>query len=244
MGTLTQIWRYPIKGCGREPLDRTDLVAGTTLPGDRAWAIAHEAAKLTGGWDHCSNFAITSKSPRQQAIGARTNADGTLTMTHPDLAEVTVDLPSDGQKLIDWVTPIWPDNRPALAQVVPAPERGVTDTNYASVSIMNRASLRALCQKSGLTLQARRFRGNIWIDGAAPWEEFDWIGKTLSICDATLEIVEPIERCLSTHANPDTGRRDAEVLRHLNGDWGHQNFGVHARVVNGGAIARGDAIIL
>jgi uncharacterized protein YcbX len=46
---LAQIWRHPIKGHGREALPAVTLSAGATLPFDRAWAVAHEAARLEAG---------------------------------------------------------------------------------------------------------------------------------------------------------------------------------------------------
>ncbi|HKD56137.1 MAG TPA: MOSC N-terminal beta barrel domain-containing protein, partial [Hyphomicrobiaceae bacterium] len=36
---LANLYRYPVKGLTPEPLERAILVAGETLPCDRAWAI-------------------------------------------------------------------------------------------------------------------------------------------------------------------------------------------------------------
>jgi uncharacterized protein YcbX len=36
---LASLYRYPVKGLTPEPLERAILVAGETLPCDRAWAI-------------------------------------------------------------------------------------------------------------------------------------------------------------------------------------------------------------
>ena len=38
---LAEIWRHPIKSCGRETLTRVLLTENRTLPWDRRWAIAH-----------------------------------------------------------------------------------------------------------------------------------------------------------------------------------------------------------
>ena len=71
----------------------------------------------------------------------------------------------------------------------------------------------------------------------APWEEFDWVGKTLAMGDARLEVVERIGRCRATEANPATGHRDANTLTTLEQGWGHTEFGVYARVITGGPIS-------
>jgi hypothetical protein len=41
--------------------------------------------------------------------------------------------------------------------------------------------------------------------------------------------------------NPETGLADADTLGALSEGWGHEDFGVYARVTGGGRIATGDA---
>lgn len=242
MISVTDLWRYPIKGIGRERIDTANLQPGTTLPGDRVWAIAHEAARLNPGWNPCRNFARGASGPQLQAITARTNADGSLTLTHPTQGVLTITLPGDADELLAWLAPIWPETRPPLTHITTAQTRGMTDSDIPSVSIMNHASLRALNQKAGLALQPERFRGNIWIDGAAPWEEHDWVGNTITVGATRLRVDHAITRCMATHANTTTGTRDADVLRALNDDWGHQFFGINLIPETQGTIAPGDAL--
>ncbi|MEO0914990.1 MAG: MOSC domain-containing protein, partial [Pseudomonadota bacterium] len=87
-----------------------------------------------------------------------------------------------------------------------------------------------------------RFRANLWAEGTAPWEEFSWIGKTLTIGDAELRITERIDRCAATMANPETGAPDTDTLKLLSDHWGHQDFGVFAEVTKPGKIKPGDLI--
>ena len=37
--TITELYRYPVKGLGPQKLDETKLEKGETIPFDRAWAI-------------------------------------------------------------------------------------------------------------------------------------------------------------------------------------------------------------
>ena len=97
----------------------------------------------------------------------------------------------------------------------------------------------AECNKIGRDLDVRRFRGNFWVEGWAPWEEFDLEGKTLSIGGIAFEVVERITRCRATESNPDTGRPDAETLLALERGWGHRDFGVYARALGRGTVDRG-----
>ena len=89
-------------------------------------------------------------------------------------------------------------------------------------------------QQVGKPLSNDRWRGNIWLDGPAAWDEFDWIGRTLRIGTAELEVRERITRCMATTANPDTGQRDADTLGALQSGWNHRDFGVYGVVTQGG----------
>ena len=107
---------------------------------------------------------------------------------------------------------------------------------------MNESSHRAVSQKLGRPLETERWRGNIWFDGMAPWEEFDWIGKKVRVGGTLLAVHERIERCMHTTANPQTGARDADTLGALEQGWDHRDFGVYAEVIEGGPIAVGDKV--
>ena len=72
-------------------------------------------------------------------------------------------------------------------------------------------------------------------------EEFDWDGRELRVGEVVLRVLERTDRCKSTHSNPETGKRDADVLGALD-SWGHQDFSVRAEVIRGGAIKTGDEV--
>ena len=62
--------------------------------------------------------------------------------------------------------------------------------------------------------------------------------------NTTFRVEEPITRCTSTMANPDTGRRDADPLRALDANWGHQDFGVALIAQTDGRLGLGDTVEL
>lgn len=246
---VAQIWRHPIKGHGAEPLDRVTLEAGRTMPGDRTWAVAHAHAKTDGTeWAPCPNYSRGAKAPSLMAIEAQLDeATATVRLRHPDRPDITFqpDDDADAARFLDWVAPLVPADRPQSVRIDRAPGRGMTDSPFPSVSLAGTASLRALSDKVGRRLDPRRFRQNIWLDGLAPFEELDWVGREIAIgAGMRARVVEPIERCLATSANPDTGRRDVDTLGALEAGWGHRDLGVYLEVFRAGAVAVGDRLTL
>ncbi len=240
---LTAIWRFPVKSHGRETLPEVTLQAGQTLPYDRHWAVAHDASDADGStWVPCRHFSIGSKAPMLAAITAELDeVTETVTLRHPDREPLVFRPDDEGARLIDWAGDFIPENRARSARVLRGPGRGFTDSDFPSVTLCNLSSHRAVEQRLGQPLSIHRWRGNLWFDGGAPWEEFDWIGREVQVGEAVLIPRERTDRCLATHNNPDTGTRDANVLGALD-SWEHRDFSVRAEVVRGGRIAPGDEV--
>ncbi|MBL4629177.1 MAG: MOSC domain-containing protein [Roseicyclus sp.] len=241
--SLDQIWRYPIKGIGAERLRAVDLAPDLPLPLDRAWAVLEDGGEAHDGWRSCRNFLRGAKGPSLMAITAHVDGD-LIHLSHPDRPDISVAPGADDQALFDWLAPIYPADRRRPAALVKSPPEGMSDVPFASISVLNLASLRALGQKLGQDLDPRRFRGNLWLDGLPPWAEFDLVGKTLQIGSTRLKIIDRITRCRATEANPATGQRDANTLQALSDGWNHQDFGVCAKVRQGGPIKVGDTVTL
>ncbi len=243
---LAHICRHPIKGHGREALASVVLSAGECLPFDRHWAVAHEAAKLTGDWVPSTNFARGAKAPLLMAItSVLDEASGRVTLSHPDQPDLTFrpDDAADLSAFLNWVAPLSPANRAQPAQIVSV-GRGLTDSDFPSVSILSLTSLADLSARMGHDLSIDRWRGNLWLEGTEPWAEWGWIGRKLRIGTAELTIKERITRCRAISADPATGLIDADTLGGLDAAFGHQDFGLNATVTNGGTIATGDRVEL
>ena len=155
---VAQIWRHPVKGHGAEPVARTVLATGATLPGDRVWAVAHEASAADGSsWAPCTNFSRGAKAPGLMAVGAMfDDGSGRLTLAHPDRPDLSLHPETEGDRLIDWARPLMPEGRAASARVIRVPGRGMTDTDYPSVSILSLSSLEALSRLAGVPLDPRQ----------------------------------------------------------------------------------------
>lgn len=241
--TVTEIWRHPIKSHGRESLASVMVQAGETLPFDRLWAVAHDRSTADGSeWASCGNFCRVAKLPNLMAIRARLDeTSGRMTLSHPDADDLTFDPETDGTDFITWVKHLVPAEALQPARLVKARAQAFTDSDFPSVTLCNHASHRAVEQRVGKPLSHLRWRGNIWIDGLAPWEEFDWDDREIRVGETVLRVRERTDRCKSTHSNPETGQRDADILTALE-SWGHQDFSVRAEVIRGGEIKTGDEV--
>ncbi|MBB3992737.1 hypothetical protein GGR95_000356 [Sulfitobacter undariae] len=215
------------------------------MPYDRLWAIAHEATKADGTeWAACQNFGRVAKTPALAAISTTLDErTETITLHHPDQPDLTVQPDTEKSRLINWITPLCDASRAQPTDVFRLEGRGFTDSPFASVSLCNVASQTALEEIAQAPLQSERWRGNFWFDGAAAWDEFDWVGREMRLGTALLKIEAPIRRCMATAANPQTGLRDVDTLKALN-TLGHQDFGIYASIIKSGDVACGDQLEL
>ena len=244
---LALICRHPLKGHGREDLASVRLSAGQAMPWDRVWAVAHAAARLdeAGGWSACVNFARGAKAPALMALTSELDeATGRMVLRHPERGECAFTFGDEAgmAAAVDWLRPLNPPDRAAPVRMVTAAQ-ALTDSPWPSVSVLSLASLRALSQRVGADLSPHRFRGNLWVEGWAPWEEFDLVGREIVVGAARLVVRERIGRCKATTVNPATGRVDADTLGALEAGYGHTEFGVYAEVVEGGLVQRGDEVV-
>ena len=145
-GRVAHIFRHPIKSHGREALETVTLTAGQTMPWDRTWGVLHEAAKTDGtAWAPCVNFSRGSKAPGLMGINAHLDEVTELvTLSHADRPEITLHPERDADALIEWARPLMPEGRAASARVARLHDRGFTDSDFASITLCNLASHRAV----------------------------------------------------------------------------------------------------
>ena len=245
--TLAEIYRHPVKSLGEEALDAVELTPGQPLPWDRSWAITHGGTRWRPGrspWEDQGNFVNQTHAPRlAQITVAFAEGAGRLTLRHPDRPELTVTPGSadDDAALTGWVAPLL-DGTPRQGPyaVCRAPV-AFTDFEETHVSIGSLSSRRALEETAGRPLEPIRFRMNLWLDGLAPGEDLDLVGREIEVGEARLKVIARDKRCNATAASPVSGERDVPVPALLKRTFGHMDFGIYAQVVRGGTVRRGDA---
>lgn len=246
--SLAALYRYPVKGLSAERLAGVDLVAGGGIPGDRRYAISRGADPADAvdpapaGWRPKAAFLALHNLPALGALDCRV-----------DPASGRIEIRRQGQLLASG-DPRDPAGKDALERFFAAfagpAARGMprlyaadgvalTDSRTPLVSLATLASLHDLERSLDESIDVRRFRVNLVIDGGLPWQEFDWVGQEIRCGEVVLAVEERIVRCAAIHANPRTGEADGDLLRPLSRRFGEAVFGVYARVVRGGRLEAG-----
>ena len=120
---------------------------------------------------------------------------------------------------------------------------------FGAVSLISRASLARLAQAGDIdTLDSRRFRMLIEIDGVDAHEEDRWVGRAVRIGEATVAFGGHVGRCLITSRDPDSGKVTLPTLDMI-GDYRTGlnateplPFGVYGEVLEPGAVRIGDEV--
>lgn len=125
----------------------------------------------------------------------------------------------------------------------------------ASVSVISLSTVHSVARESGRDVDScdlRRFRPNVVIEtnGAEPFEEDRWVGRTLMFgmfgeenSGAALKVYMRDERCVMVNLDPDTAEKDSEVMKtvvRLNENYA----GVYGTVVRAGELRVGQVVTL
>ena len=235
-GRLARIYRYPVKGLSAEPLARVALAPGEALPHDRRFALAHGATGFDGAphWLPRNNFLMLARNARLAALETRFDPHTEVLTVSRHGRVVARGKATDrtGRAVLEAFFAAYLGNETrGPPRLVEAAGQPFSDSPEARLSLINLASLGELTRVAGTPVAPLRFRGNLYLDGVPPWQEFTWIGRELAIGAARLRIVERIERCAATNVNPETGARDRNLPLALRKGFGHTDMGVYAEVV-------------
>ena len=245
---IEQIYRYPVKGMRAERLERGRLVAGGGLEHDRAFAFTSgnlPPPKGAEGWSPARSFLQMTVYPQLAGFSARIDGNH-LNVTAPD--EQTASAPLDGSNdqalntLMNRHFRPGPECTIGMHRIQQPP--GHWDFDDTTVSIINQASVEWLEYVSAMTLSGLRFRGNIYVSGLEPWEEFSLTGRTIRIGKARLKLLRPALRCAATSADPWSGDTSIDVPGMMRHYLGHMFCGIYAKVLEGGDIFEDDRLRL
>ena len=229
MARVVALYRYPVKGFTPEPCEVLTVLDEGRIAGDRVLGIRFaDSAAPEESWSRKHEFVALVNTPGLARLELRF-----------DHGKLRLRISLDGAVVVDEA--LGDEGRRRIAAAVanyvlglegnplsPHPERlplrvvgnGVRpryqDDPAGQVTLHGRESLAAVAAAVGdADLSELRFRSNIAVDGLAPWEEQDWVGRKIRIGAVEFDAMKPKGRCLATQANPRTGEADLPVLAAL-----------------------------
>jgi GntR family transcriptional regulator/MocR family aminotransferase len=248
MPVLKNIYRYPIKGLSAQPLARVELEAKKPFPHDRVFALVRPGAPFDTSEPRWGKKGLFVMLMLEEALArVRTTLDVEtlqLTITQDNHQLTTADLNDEGARArveeIFWQ--LVPSFRSAPT-LVRARDGHFMDKPDNVISLINLATVRSLEEQWGYKIDPLRFRANFYIDGARPWEEFEWVGSDIQIGDGLFRVDRRNGRCGATNVNPETGRRDLDLPGSLRAAFGHKEFGIYLVAREAARVAVGDAVL-
>jgi uncharacterized protein len=220
LGTVAEIWRYPVKSMGGERLESC-LIAETGLEGDRRWALVDGQANRAGKPLTAREAEVLlTYRPRLVDNGVQVVTPGGDTRPLDDglVAQLAADM-----------------SRPLTLR-----EGAGLNYDDSPVLVVNLATVATFELSAGVEVDRRRFRANLYLDGLEPEEELRWLGRRIRSGGAELEVVSRCERCVVITRDPDTTQASPQLLRVLT-EISDTCMGVYCRVVQSGMVATGDS---
>jgi hypothetical protein len=219
-----ELWRYPVKSMAGERIAEADL-GSRGIPSDRGLAA----------------FQVGLQS-KEKPLSARDLAGllkfraslktGVAQVAGPELAPVCWDHESVGQSI----------SRQCRRELELRPVAGGAFDD-SPILLVYLATVAALSEEMGAPVDHRRFRANIYLEGAGilAHGESQLLGRQIRCGGAVIQATDTCARCSIPTRDPDTWANWPQLLRHL--VQSHDEVvGVYCKVTVPGPVAEGDAV--
>src|SRR5436190_4727337 len=254
IGKVDSLWRYPVKSMRGEELD--EAFAGFAgIYGDRLFAFRSSASPKGFPYftareqnrllQYRPHFRNPDKAARPSNLTEAEKMGANPVSADPSELMIDVETPEGRTLAID---------DPALIEMLRADidqkhqltlmrsERAMTDCR--PVSIFSLQSARQLADETGMQMDKRRFRANVYVDLAAAggFAENEFVGRSLRIGPKmVVSVLERDPRCMMITLDPDTGEKTPAILKKV--AQAHDGMaGVYGAVMIEGMVHRGDPV--
>lgn len=258
MPKVVALYRYPLKGFTPEPCQQLSVLPGGRVAGDRVLNFRFADAPVADtAWCRKYHGVVLANTPGLARLQVRFDEAGNrlrIASGHTVLADETLN-DAGRQRLVAALTQYVQslDDNPLKDHPERVPLKlvgdGVApryqDNEAGQVTLHSRESLSSAGAALGdSNLDELRFRHNIVIEGVPAWQEQAWAGRRVRVGTVEFQTVVPKVRCLATHANPQSGLRDLQVMQTLVRAFAQQEptFGVGMLSAAGGEIRVGDVV--
>jgi uncharacterized protein YcbX len=256
IGKVDSLWRYPVKSMRGEELDET-FASFSGIYGDRLFAF--ESSASPKGFPYLTareqqrllqyhpRFRHPDKAARPVNLTEAESLGANPVWADPSDLMVDVETPDGGTLAID---------DPALIEMLRADidqkhqvtlmqsQRAMTDCR--PVSIFSLQSAQQLGEETGMPVDKRRFRANVYVDltSAKGFAENELVGQSVRIGPkAVITILERDSRCMMITLDPDTGEQTPAILKKV--AQAHDGMaGVYGAVLVEGMLRKGDSVEL
>jgi uncharacterized protein YcbX len=240
LGTIEEIWRYPVSSLGGEQLQWVKL-AEHGIVGDRDWCVADAISGQPAAPEKEERWrpALFLRSRLQQELpeigfpddtwlGVGDGGLDTKLSEHFGFAVAT--------RPFSHTATIMPGDRPTASnRYLPSPIHLLTTSSLAHLSTL-----------VGTTdIDSRRFRPTIVLRSVVEegFVEKSWLNDELRLGDATIRIFEETKRCGMTLIAQPGLSENPDILRSILRQ-NRRNFGVYATILEHGQISIGDEAYL
>ena len=237
---MSSVGFAPVKGMRHLELDHVDLDELGAV-GDRAYCLVDvERRRVLRTVQHPSLMGIVARA-----------YDDRLALTLPTGEQADGPATASGEII---TCDYW--GRPVVLELADGPHAGPVSRHLGQdvrlaraprtavvfgdpVTVVTTASLRELAGEQDA--EAARFRATLVLDTDEPWVEDTWLGSQIDLGGATVRIGGPVPRCAVVDHHPETGEKDARILRALveqrpTNRAGEPMFGVYATVTRPGRV--------
>ena len=256
--TISSINYCPVKSVSFQTIDKCKIKKDVGIIGDRIFAFAKDLdidkAQLfekspeerKGKW----NKVLTLKNSPVLNKYNFLYKKNSLTLTFKDKEILTIDINelSERQLLSNKIIELENSLKEPIV-LMKNEESPFFDTSISnkvdfinSVSLLNIQSINDFQKKIDKKVEISRFRGNICIDGIKPWEEREWIGKTIKINNISFKVEKNIPRCVAINLKPTTDDNSLNLLQSLKKTYNHFEMGIYLTALDDGEIKLSDKV--
>jgi len=254
VGKVDSLWRYPVKSMRGEELD--EAFAGFSgIYGDRLFAFRSSASPTGFPYftareqrrllQYRPRFRRPDKAARPINLTEAESMGANPVSADPSELMIDVQTPDGNMLAIDdlaLIEMLRADIDQKHQLTLMRSERALTDCR--PVSIFSLQSAKQLAAETGIPIDKRRFRANVYVELASAngFAENAFVGRSLRIgSKAAVTILERDARCMMITLDPDTGEKTPEILKKV--AQAHDGMaGVYGAVIVEGMLHKGDPV--
>ena len=256
IGTVESLWRYPVKSMRGEELD--EMFAGYAgVYGDRLFAFESSASPkgfpFFTGRDHRQMIRYRPRFRNPEKAARPINlAEAESSGANPisaNASELMIEVETPDGKTIAIDDPALIDNLRVNIDgkhelKLLRSDKAITDCRPLSIFAVQ--SAKKLGEETGVKVDKRRFRANVYLDltSSDGFAENQFVGRSLRIgSKVVVSVLERDPRCMMITLDPDTAEKTPAILKQV--AQAHEGMaGVYGAVLVQGMIRKGDSVEL